>query len=138
MPTAREAAITALLALVQALPGIIAGRNAAWPERVPAGGLAVIRDGETIEEEAMLSPLAYGITHRADVELFAATEMARDAIIAALSDAIASDRTLGGAVEWAEAGSPDYDTAGPEGAAPIAAATVPVRLMFTVLGDAAG
>ncbi len=138
MPTARETAITALLARVQGLPGITAVRNAAWPERAPAGGLVVVRDGETIEEEAMLSPLAYGIAHRADVEVFAHDEAARDTIIAALAAAIAGDRSLGGAVEWAEAGSPDYDTVAPEGTAAVAAATVPVRLMFTVLGDAAG
>jgi hypothetical protein len=59
-------------------------------------------------------------------------------MIAALAAAIVSDRTLGGAVEWAEAGSPDYDTVAPEGSAAVAAASVPVRLMFTVLGDPAG
>jgi hypothetical protein len=137
MPTVRETAIAALLALVQGLPAITTLRNAAWPERVPPGGLVVVRDGETVEEEAMLSPLAYGITHRADVEVFAADETQRDAIIAALAVAIAADRTFGGAVEWAECGSPDYDTVAPEGAAAVAAATVPVRLMFTVLGDPA-
>jgi hypothetical protein len=51
---------------------------------------------------------------------------------------VVRDRTLDGAVEWAECGSPDYDTAAPEGTAAVAAATLPVRLMFTVLGDAAG
>jgi hypothetical protein len=137
MPTVRETAITALLAMVQGLPAITAVRNAAWPERVPPGGLVVVRDGETIEEEAMLSPLAYGIVHRADVEVFAADEAARDAIIAALTAAIAADRTLGGAVEWAEVGSPDFDTVAPEASAAVAAASLPVRLMFTVLGGAA-
>jgi hypothetical protein len=137
MPTVRETAITALLALVQTLPGITVVRNAAWPERVPPGGLVVLRDGETGGEEAMLSPLAYDITHRADVEVFAADEGARDAIIAAIAAAIAADRILGGAVEWAEAGSPEYDTAAPEGATAVAAATVPVRLMFTVWGGTA-
>lgn len=138
MPTARETAITALVAQVAGLPGVMALRNAAWPERLPPGGLVVVRDGETVEEEAMVSPLAYGIVHRADIEVFADDEAARDAIIAALAAAIAADRTLGGAVEWVEAGSPDYDTLAPEGAAAVAAATVPVRLMFTVLGDPAG
>lgn len=137
MPTVRETAITALVARVAGLPGVIALRNAAWPERVPAGGLVVMRDGETIEEEAMLSPLSYGIVHRADVEVFAADEVQRDTIIAALAAAIGTDRTLGGVVEWAEVGSPDFDTAAPDGAAAVAAATVPVRLMFTVLGDPA-
>jgi hypothetical protein len=138
MPTARETAITALLAVVQGLPGITVLRNAAWPERIPPGGLVVVRDGETVEEEAMLSPLAYGIVHRADVEVFAEGEVARDAVIAALATAIAADRTLGDAVEWAEVGSPDFDTVAPEGAATVAAASLPVRLMFTVQGDAAG
>ncbi|MCX8003368.1 MAG: hypothetical protein N2688_00170 [Burkholderiaceae bacterium] len=138
MPTARETAIAALFALVQAMPGITALRNTAWPERVPAGGLIVVRDGETIEEEAMLSPLAYGIVHRADVEIVAADEAARDAIIAALAAAIAANRTLGGAAEWAEAGSPDYDTVAPEGAASVAAASLPVRLMFTAPDSPAG
>jgi hypothetical protein len=138
VPTIRETAITALVAVVQRLPGITALRNAAWPERVPPGGLVVVGDGETVEEEAMLSPLAYGIVHRADLEVFAADEVLRDAIIAALAAAVAADRTLGGAVEWAEVGSPDFDTVAPEGSAAVAAATVGVRLMFTVLGDAAG
>lgn len=138
MPTARETAITALLALVQSLSGVTVLRNAAWPERVPPGGLVVVRDGETVEEEAMLSPLAYGIMHRADVEVFADNESARDTIIATLAAAIDADRALGGAVEWSEAGSPDYDTVAPEGSAAVAAATLPVRLMFTVVGDAAG
>ncbi len=137
MPTVRETAITALLALVQGLPGITVVRNAAWPERVPPGGLVVVRGGEAVEEEAMLSPLAYGITQRADVEVFAADEARRDAIIAAIATAIAADRMLGGAVEWAEAGCPDYDTAAPEGSAAVAAAAVPVRLMFTVSGGPA-
>jgi hypothetical protein len=138
MPTARETAISALLAVLQGLSGITAMRNAAWPERVPAGGLVVVRDGETVEEEAMLSPLAYGIVHRADVEVFATDEIRRDDIIAAIATVVAGNRTLGGAVEWAEVGSPDFDTIAPEGSAAVAAATLPVRLMFTVLGDAAG
>ena len=134
MPTARETAITALLALVQTLPGVTVVRNTAGPERVPSGGLVVVRDGETVEEEAMLSPLAYGIIHRADVEVFAADEVQRDEVIAALAVAIGADRTLAGAVEWSEAGSPDYDTIAPEGAAAVATSNVPVRLMFTVSG----
>ena len=64
-------------------------------------------------------------------------EMARGSGAAIDLDAAALP-FLGRAVEWAEAGSPDYDTVAPEGTAAVAAATVPVRLMFTVLGDAAG
>jgi hypothetical protein len=135
MPTARETAIAVLLAL--GLSGVTAVRNAAWPERVPPGGLVVVRDGETVGEEAMLSPLSFGIVHRAELEVFATDEAQRDAIIAALAATIDGDRTLGDAVEWAEAGSPDYDTVAPEGAAAVAAASVPVRLMYTVMGDPA-
>ena len=113
---------------------MIALRNAAWPERAPAGGLDVVRDGETAEEGAVLSPVAYGMAHRTDVEVSSDNEVANGAIIAALAAAIAADHTLGGAMEWAEVGSANFDTTAPDGAISVATALVPLRVMFTVLG----
>ncbi len=84
----------------------------------------------------MRSPLAYAVTQIGDVEVSAAEEAARAAVIAAI--AIAADRILAGPVDWAEAGSRGYDTAAAEGANVVCAATEPLRLTFTVLGDAAG
>ena len=136
----REAAIAALYGR---LATSLAGRNPAplvlrgetVPQRLPPGGLVVIRDGETVEETAILSPLAWAVEHRAEVEVVAATSALVDALLVDIAGAIASDRTLGGAVEWAQPGAPSFDDAETEGAAAARAASVPVTLSFTVAGS---
>jgi hypothetical protein len=143
--SAREAAIAALHArLASALgtrsppPAVL--RNETAPQRPPAGGLVVLRDGETIEETPILSPLAWAIEHRAEVEVIApgATPAARaallDALLIDIGAAIAADRTLSGAVEWAQPEAPAFEDAEFEGAAPARAALVPVRLAFIAAG----
>ncbi len=142
----REAAIAALQSR---LGTALAGRNPAplvllgetVPQRLPAGGLVVIRDGETVEETAILSPLAWAIEHRAEIEVTVAgsTSAARtallDALLVDIAAAITADRTLGGAVEWAQPGAPDFEDVEIEGAAAARAASVPVALFFTVGGS---
>jgi hypothetical protein len=66
----RETAIAALhdrlqTALATRNPAPLVLRGETMPQRVPPGGLVVIRDGETVEETAILSPLAWAIEHRA-------------------------------------------------------------------------
>ena len=142
----RAAAIAALHSL---LATSLAGRNPApmvlrgetVPQRLPPGGLVVIGDGETVEETAILSPLAWAVEHRAVVEVTVsgATQAARatllDALLMALAAAITADRTFGGAVEWAQPGAPDFEDVEFEGAAAARAASVPVALFFTVTGS---
>lgn len=142
----REAAIAALhgrlaaaLATRNPVPLVLRGETV--PQRLPLGGLVVIRDGETVEETAILSPLAWAIEHRAEVEVTVggATSAGRatllDALLVDIAAAITADRTLGGAVEWAQPGAPDFDDVEFEGAAAARAASVPVTLFFTVAGS---
>lgn len=82
--SARETALAALFSrLATALgtrsPPPLVLRNETAPQRPPAGGLVVVRDGETVEETPILSPLAWAIKHRAEVEVIApgATPAAR-------------------------------------------------------------
>ncbi|MBX6746923.1 MAG: hypothetical protein IRY87_33235, partial [Acetobacteraceae bacterium] len=49
--------------------------------------------------------------------------------------AITADRSLGGAVEWAQPAAPDFEDVEVEGAAAARAAAVPVTLFFTVAGS---
>jgi hypothetical protein len=105
------------------------------PQRLPAGGLVMVRDGETVEETAILSPLAWAVEHRAEVEVVATTGPLLDALLVDIAAAIADDRTLGGAVEWAQPGAPSFDDVEAEGAAAVRAASVPVTLSFTVAGS---
>ena len=142
----REAAIAALHgriaeALATRNPAPLVLRGETVPQRLPPGGLVVLRDGETVEETAILSPLAWAIEHRAEVEVTVggATPAARaallDALLVDIAAAITADRTLGGAVEWAQPGAPAFEDVEFEGAAAARAASVPVTLFFTVAGS---
>jgi hypothetical protein len=112
------------------------------PQRIPPGGLVVLRDGDTVEETAILSPLSWAIEHRADIEITVAgaTPAARnallDALLVAIGDAITADRTLGSAVEWAQPGAAEFQDTEFEGAAAARSALVPVTLWFTTAGSA--
>ncbi|MEF2074794.1 hypothetical protein [Consotaella aegiceratis] len=67
MRTPRETILAALYARLSALPAT-ALRGEVLPERVPAEGLLILRDGEPGEPEVTLSPLAYHYQHRAEIE----------------------------------------------------------------------
>jgi hypothetical protein len=68
--TTRETILAALHARLSALPAT-ALRGEVLPERVPAEGLLILRDGEPGEPEVTLSPLAYHYQHRAEIEAVA-------------------------------------------------------------------
>jgi hypothetical protein len=128
-----SARLGAALAARSPAPKVL--RNETVPQRLPPGGLVVVRDGETVEETPILSPLAWAIEHRAEVEVVAASGATLDALLVDIAAAIVGDRTLGGAVEWAQPGAPTFDDAETEGAAAARAASVPVTLSFTVAGS---
>jgi len=142
----RETAIAALHSrLVTSLavrnPAPLVLRSETLPQRISAGGLVVIRDGETVEETPILSPLAWQIEHRAEVEITVAgaTPAARnvllDGLLVDVAAAILANRTLSGAVEWVHPGSASFEDVEFEGAAAARAAAIPVTLWFTVAGS---
>jgi hypothetical protein len=142
----RETVIAALHGLLHAAlaarsPAPLVLRNETVPQRLPPGGLVVLRDGETVEETPILSPLTWQVEHRAEIEVTAAgaSSAARttllDALLVDIATAIAGDRTLGGAVEWANAAAPDFEDVEFEGAAAARAATIPVTLFYTAAGS---
>ena len=67
MPTPRETILTALHTLLQTLPATTF-RGDVLPERLPADGLLILRDGEPGDPEVTLSPLRYHYQHRAEIE----------------------------------------------------------------------
>ena len=92
MPTSRETIINALQMLFSALPAT-ALRGEVLPERVPAEGLLILRDGEPGEPEVTLSPLRYHFQHRAEIEAFvqgAARDAAFDTLIASIGAALSA------------------------------------------------
>ena len=144
--SARETAIAALhswlvMSLAVRNPAPVVLRGETVPQRIPAGGLVVVRDGQTVEETPILSPLAWQIEHRAEVEITVAgeTPAARKTLLNALlvdvAAAITTNRTLSGAVEWAQPGSASFEDVEFEGAAAARAAAIPLTLWFTVAGS---
>ena len=68
MASKRELVLAALHAQLQTLaaPSL---RGDVLPERIPATGLIILRDGKPGEPEVTLSPLTYFYQHRAELEV---------------------------------------------------------------------
>ena len=133
MPTLRETILAALHARLSPLPAF-ALRGEALPERVPAAGLLILRDGEPGEPEVTLSPLAYHYQHRAEIEAVvqgAARDAAFDALCTSIGAVLAANRTLGGLCDWTEAEAPQPVDLPVEGAASLKAAVIPVVLHYS-------
>lgn len=139
MPTPRETILTALHARLSALPATVL-RGDVLPERMPAAGLLILRDGEPGEPEVTLSPLRYHYQHRAEIEAVvqgAARDLAFDTLIASIGTAIAADRTLGGLCDWVEAEAPRPVDLPVEGAATLKAAVITVVLHYSTANQLA-
>lgn len=133
MPTTRETILAALHARLSMLPATVL-RGDILPERVPAAGLLILRDGDPGEPEATLSPLIYHYQHRAEIEVIVqgtSRDAAFDTLCASIGAAIADDRTLGGLCDWIEAEAPQPVDLPIEGAAALKAAVIPVVLHYS-------
>jgi len=137
MPSTRESALQALHQALQTLTGPTVRRNAVVPERVPAGGLVVLRDGDPGEPDIVLSPTTYSYEHEVPVEILvqhasaADRDEALDNLLYQLPSALA-DPTLGGAVDFAEIRAPEIlDGEDVIGAPDLKGAVVPVVLHYT-------
>lgn len=123
-------------ALVGRMPyGAKVLRNAVLPERVPAAGVMILRDGNPGTPEALMSPPLYVYEHRAEIDVVvegteAAREAAFDALKLAIYAAIAADRTLGGLCDYAIGEAPAPINLAIEGAEGFKAATIPVVLTY--------
>lgn len=110
----REQVVAAVVAMLDAgLVGATVKRNGAKPQRIPPGGLVIVRDGDPGDPEVLLSPLTKIYDHRLALEIAPGSAVAGDtpeAQIDTLSDAILAlvqaDRTLGGRCDFL-----DYDAA---------------------------
>ena len=133
MPTPRETILTALHARLQTLPAT-ALRGEVLPERIPAAGLIILRDGDPGEPEVTMSPLRYHFEHKAELEVVvqgAKRDLAFDTLVASIGTLIDADRTLGGLCEWMEAEAPRPVDLPVEGAASLKAGVVTIVLHYT-------
>lgn len=140
MPTTRETVLAALHARLQPLAALTL-RDEVLPERIPAAGLIILRDGQPGEPEVTLSPLRYHYQHRAELEVVVQAPNGRastfDTLIVAIGAAIEADRTLGGLCDWVEPEPPASVDLPIDGAAALKAAVITVVLHYTATGPLA-
>ena len=133
MTSKRELVLAALHGRLQTLAAAVL-RSDVLPERIPATGLIILRDGKPGDPEVTLSPLTYFYEHRAELELVIQAGTGRDALFDALTAsigaALAADRTLGGLCDWVEAEAPEPVDLPIEGAAALKAAVIIVVLHY--------
>jgi hypothetical protein len=140
MSTTRELILAALHARLQALAAVVL-RDDVLPERIPAAGLVILRDGLPGEPEVTLSPQRYHYQHRAELEVVVQAGTGRanafDTLITAIGTALEADRTLGGFCDWVEPEAPAPVDLPIEGAAALKAAVITVVLHYTTTGPLA-
>ena len=133
MPTKRETILSALQARLQTLAAPVL-RGDVLPERIPASGLIILRDGKPGDPEVTLSPLTYFYEHRAELEVVIQAGTGRDVLFdtltADIGTVLTADRTLGGLCDWVEAEAPEPVDLPIEGAAGLKAAVIIVVLHY--------
>lgn len=110
-------------------------RNETLPERIPQGGLIILRDGTPGEPEVLLSPPSYYYEHRAEIDIIvdrppALRDAVFDAAKSAVGSAIAADRTLGGLCDYVFGEAPAPLLVPIDGADSLKAATLQVVLIY--------
>jgi hypothetical protein len=101
MPITRETVLAALQARLQPLAAHVL-RDEVLPERIPASGLIILRDGKPGDPEVTLSPLTYFCEHRAELEVVIQAGTGSDSLF----DALTSDIGAAGDAERAVDGVP--------------------------------
>ena len=138
MPSKREQVLDRLFTKLKTLEtaNLKVYRNLDKPQKIPSGGIIILRDGSSEEPEVLLSPLTYIYEHLVTAEIMvqnpdpAIRNGTIDALLANIGNVINTNRTLDGLAEWIEARSPELQDEPVEGAAGIRTATVQVMVRF--------
>ncbi len=133
MLSARETILAALYARLSVLPAKVL-RGDVLPERIPAEGLLILRDGEPGEPEVTLSPLRYHYQHQAEIEAVVQgvdRDVGFDILCASVGAALTEDRTLGGLCDWVESEAPQPVDLPVDGGTSLKAALITIVLQYS-------
>jgi len=138
MPASKaEQVLDALRSLLETLPDAVVERNSVLPEKVPDGGLIILRDGDPGEPEQALG--GFGSTyyqHAVEIEVYveegdaAARDAAFDALLQEIGAALEPDPTLGGLAFGLTYGRPEPSIEAVAGAPAIKTATLSVTVDY--------
>lgn len=134
----RESILAALdLTLRTGLPAAVR-RDEVLPERVPAEGLVILRDGDPGEPDVTLNPRAEFYSHRVEIEAYVPRdadgggEAALDALLGSIGAALKADPSLSGLAENLIPSAPETGALAIEGGAPVLNARLVVTVEYLV------
>jgi hypothetical protein len=138
MPASKvEQVLEALKTLLETVPGAVVERNSMLPEKVPAGGLVILRDGDPGEPEQALGGFGNAYyQHAVEIEVYleegdaAARDAAFDDLLQQIGAALEADRTLGGLGFGLTYGRPEPSIEPIAGAPAIKSATLSVTVDY--------
>ena len=104
MPASKaEQVLDALKTLLETVPDAVVERNSVLPEKIPAGGLIILRDGDPGEPEQALGSFGNAYyQHAVEIEVYveegdaAVRDAAFDGLLQQIGAALEVDPTLGG------------------------------------------
>jgi hypothetical protein len=138
MPASKaEQILEAIKALLETVPGVAVERNSVLPEKVPAGGLIILRDGDPGEPEQALGGFgSVYYQHAVEIEVYveegdaAARDAAFDALLQQIGVALEANPTLGGVAFGLTYGRPEASVEAVAGAPAIKSATLTVTVDY--------
>lgn len=132
-----EQILGVLKSRLEAISDVTVERNSAVPEKIPAGGLIILRDGTADEPEQPLGGFG-GVYCRQDVEIEVYVEdgdvpsrdTSFDILLQQIGTVLDADPTLGGLAFGLTYGRPEIDTEAVIGGPAIKAGTLIVAIEF--------
>jgi hypothetical protein len=132
-----EQVLDALKALLETVPSATVERNSVLPEKVPNGGLIILRDGDPGEPEQALGGFGNAYyEHAVEIEVYveegdpAVRDAAFDALLQEIGVALETDPTLGGLTFGLTYGRPEPAIEAIAGAPAIKSATLTVTVDY--------
>ena len=138
MPASRaEQVLDAFKALLETVPDAVVERNSVLPEKIPNGGLIILRDGDPGEPEQALGGFGNAYyQHAVEIEVYveegdaAARDAGFDALLQQIGAVLEADATLGGLAFGLTYGRPEPVTEAVAGAPAIKTATLAVTVDY--------
>jgi len=138
MPASKaEQVLDAIRAQLETVPGAAVERNSVLPEKVPTGGLIILRDGDPGEPEQALGGFGSAYyQHAVEIELYveegdaAARDAAFDELLQQIGVALNADTTIGGLAFGLTYGRPEPAIEAVAGAPALKSATLIVAVDY--------
>jgi hypothetical protein len=137
MPASKaEQVLDALRGLLELVPGAVVERNNVLPEKIPDGGLIILRDGDPGEPEQALGFGSTYYQHAVEIEVYLeegdaeARDAAFDALLQQIGAVLETDPTLGGLAFGLTYGRSEPAIEAVAGAPAIKSTTLPVTIDY--------